>query len=253
MIVLETRDLCKYIGEFRAVDGVSLQVQQGEIRSIIGPNGAGKSTLFNLVSGAATPTRGRVFFAGRDITALARFQRARLGLAKADQICSIFPSLTVLENVRLGVQAIGRRNFDMLRPAESSSDELRRAWSILKTVGLSSEAHRNAANLSYGDKKRLEIAMMLAIDPKVLLLDEPTSGVSPEETQVIVDLVKNIGRTLTVVLIEHDMDIVLSISDRVTVLHRGRVLFEGSPDEVERNDQVKEVYLGTASNRLASA
>jgi len=244
--ILETSGLTKAFGELVAVDDVSLGVESGELRAIIGPNGAGKTTFFNTVTGALDPTRGEIRLHGDAITDLPQHERPHRGLARSFQSNQLFTDETVLENVRVVAQTADEGSFslDLLRPATSVQRD--RAVELVDTVGLNAGLETQAKNLSHGDQRRLGIAMALATDPDVLLLDEPTSGMSPSATAATADLIEEIRESLglTVLLIEHDMDVVLSISDRVTVLNQGRAIATGSPDEVRENDDVQEAYLG---------
>lgn len=243
---LETRGLTRRFGGFVAVDQVDLAVPQAEFRGLIGPNGAGKTTLFNLLMNALQPSAGRVSFFGRDITEIPEHERAHLGLARSFQSNQLFTEQTVFENVRIVAQTIeqGPSSFDILRVGRNVGRE--RTDEVLDLLGLSPLADRTAKNLSHGDQRLLGIAMALATDPEVLLLDEPTSGMGPGETEQTADLIEAFQQELdlTLLMIEHDMDIVLSKSDRITVLHRGRVLDTGTPAEIQANDQVQEAYLG---------
>jgi branched-chain amino acid transport system ATP-binding protein len=244
--VLETRGLTKEFGELTAVDDVSLAVDSGELRAIIGPNGAGKTTFFNTVTGALDPTAGDVHLHGERITDLAQHERPHRGLARSFQSNQLFTDETVLENVRVVAQTAAEGSFslDLLRPAADVRRD--RAVELVDTVGLEAGLDTVAKNLSHGDQRRLGIAMALATDPDVLLLDEPTSGMSPGATTATADLIEDIRESLglSVVLIEHDMDVVLSISDRVTVLNQGRVIATGTPDEIREDEAVQEAYLG---------
>jgi branched-chain amino acid transport system ATP-binding protein len=238
--------LTKRFGGIVAVDNVDLAVPEGELRAIIGPNGAGKTTLFNILTNALGPSDGRVFLHGEDITAVPQEQRPHQGLARSFQSNQLFNDLSVLENVRVVVQTIesGPFSFDILRDGRTLYVD--RALEIVESVGLSEKRDVQAKNLSHGDQRRLGIAMALATDPSVLLLDEPTSGLGSSETGSATDLIESIqdDRGLTLLLIEHDMNIVLSISDRITVLDKGRVLATDTPAEIQDNDAVQEAYLG---------
>jgi branched-chain amino acid transport system ATP-binding protein len=218
-------------------------VSRGELRSIIGPNGAGKTTFFRLISGEMTPTGGRIWFGERDITGLPQHVVARLGIAKSYQITNVFPRLTVLENVRVAVQGY-HRAFDFWSRADQLHEVKARAREILETIGLGTRADLLAAHLSHGEKRHLEIAIALAGDPSLLLLDEPTAGMSPEETEETTVLIRRLADTRTVVLVEHKMKVVMKISDRITVLHQGEVLAEGTPEEIRANERVQQTYLG---------
>jgi len=242
-VLLETERLTRSFGSLVAVNGVSLVIRRGELRSIIGPNGAGKTTLFRLISGEMAPSSGRVKFRDADITGLPQHRVCRLGIAKSYQITNIFPRLTVLENVRVAVQGYAR-SFNFWSRADRIAGCRERAVEILETVGLARRAERLAAHLSHGEKRHLEIGITLASEPVLLLLDEPTAGMSPEETDETMVLIRELARARTVVLVEHKMKLVMGVSDRVTVLHQGQVLADGSPDEIRNNALVQETYLG---------
>jgi len=242
-VLLETERLTRSFGSLVAVNSVSLVIRRGELRSIIGPNGAGKTTFFRLVSGEMAPSSGRVKFRDADITGLPQHRVCRLGIAKSYQITNIFPHLSVLENVRVAVQGYAR-SFNFWSRADQIAGCRDRAVEILETVGLARRAERLAAHLSHGEKRHLEIGITLAAEPVLLLLDEPTAGMSPEETDETMVLIRELARGRTVVLVEHKMKLVMGISDRVTVLHQGQVLADGSPDEIRNNAVVQETYLG---------
>jgi branched-chain amino acid transport system ATP-binding protein len=246
--VLETEGLTKRFGELTAVDDVDLAVERGEFRSVIGPNGAGKTTLFDLVSGALAPTAGRVVFDGEDVTDLSPHERVRRGMGRSFQITTLFDGLSVRENVRLAAQSTEDRGFSArdayLRPTDEFPGVLRRTDSVLERVGLADRAADAAGALAYGDRRRLELGVVLATDPEVVLLDEPTAGMSAEETRDTMALVADVLTDRTLLLIEHDIDLVMSVSDRVTVLHRGAVLAEGTPAAVAADDDVRTAYLG---------
>ncbi|ARS91723.1 ABC transporter ATP-binding protein [Natrarchaeobaculum aegyptiacum] len=250
--MLGARGLTKSFGGFVAVDGVDLAVQEGELRSIIGPNGAGKTTLFNVLTNALTPSGGQVYFGGEEITDVPQHERPHMGLVRSFQSNQLFEEQTVLENVRIVAQTIeqGPFSFDLFRTGRRVAEE--DAYEILERVGLAEQAHESAANLSHGDQRRLTIAMSLATDPSVLLLDEPTSGMGPTETEETAAMIESLQSEydLTLVLIEHDMSIVLSMSDRITVLNRGQVLATGPPDEIQANDAVQTAYLGGMEDEL---
>jgi branched-chain amino acid transport system ATP-binding protein len=242
-VLLRTEDVTRLFGSLIAVNRVSLSVRRGELRSIIGPNGAGKTTFFRLISGEMPPSSGRIWFDGRDITGLPQYAVARLGVAKSYQITNVFPHLPVLENVRVAVQGY-RRAFDFWSRADRLVAVKARAAELLETVGLRKKADVLAAHLSHGEKRHLEIAIALAGDPSLLLLDEPTAGMSPEETDETMRLIRELADLRTVVLVEHKMKVVMRISDRVTVLHQGEVLADGTPDEIRSNPLVQSTYLG---------
>jgi branched-chain amino acid transport system ATP-binding protein len=243
-VLLRTENLSRSFGSLRAVNGVSVTVRPGELRSLIGPNGAGKTTFFRLISGEMAPTAGRIWFAGRDITGMPQHAVARLGVAKSYQITNVFPHLTVFENVRVAVQG-HRSAFDFWSRADRLGDVRDRAQTLLETVGLGAKRPLLAAHLSHGEKRHLEIAIALAGDPALLLLDEPTAGMSPEETDGTMILIRRLAEGRTVVLVEHKMKVVMKISDRITVLHQGEVLAEGTPEAIRANERVQQTYLGT--------
>lgn len=242
--LLEIRGLAKRFGGLTAVDGVDLTVAAGERRAVIGPNGAGKTSLFNLITGYMKPDAGQVVFDGHDLTGKPTHRVARAGIGRAFQITSIFPGLTVFENVQLG--RLARRGETARAVGRAAGRHADEVTEILSDVGLEAHAGVRAGTLSHGDQRALELAISLALEPQLLLLDEPTAGMAPEETRRTMALVRRIAdeRRLTLLFCEHDMDVVFGTADRVLVMHQGRVLAEGSPDEVRRNARVREVYLG---------
>jgi branched-chain amino acid transport system ATP-binding protein len=242
-VILETVKLKKSFGGLIAVDGVDFAVQEGDLQSIIGPNGAGKSTFFKLISGEHKPTEGKIVFDGKDITAMSQTAISHLGIAVAYQITNIFPMLTVLENVRVAAQS-RQTTFNFWSRALSLNEVLDRTLHILKEIGLAEFKDEIAGNLSHGDQKRLEIGIALATNPKLLLLDEPTAGLAPTETRETIELIKKIAQSLTIILVEHKMKVVMEVSDKITVLHYGKLLAQGSPDEIRQNEKVRKVYLG---------
>jgi branched-chain amino acid transport system ATP-binding protein len=239
-VILRTKGVGKTFGKFRALNDISAEFTKGAITSIIGPNGAGKSTYFNLLSGAFSPSSGSVEFEGRDVTGLPQHRFAHMGIAKSFQITNVFPQLTTRENIRVGLQALVSR-YDMWRPRARLSEL---ADALLALVGLWESRGRTAKTLAHGEQRALEIGMALASRPRLLLLDEPTAGMSPEETRVMMDLIVKLASERTVILVEHKMKLVLGISDRILVLHHGELLAEGTPLEVRQNEAVKRVYLG---------
>ena len=241
---LELRDVSKAFGGLHAVEGVALAVRPGERRALIGPNGAGKTTLFNLISGALPVTSGTITLFGGDVTGMAQHRRAALGLARTFQISNLFPALTVLENCLLAVQALTRTKLVMHRPLARDAPLHERARATLAAVGLEDRAGAAVKNLSHGEQRQLEIGLALAGRPRVLLLDEPTAGLSPAESRLMADLVKRLDPSVTVLIIEHDMDIALDVARNVTVLHYGRVIADGSREEIKENPLVREIYLG---------
>jgi branched-chain amino acid transport system ATP-binding protein len=244
MLALKLEGVTKHFGGLCAVDGVGLAVQPGERRALIGPNGAGKTTLFNLIAGALPVSSGRITLFGRDVTSASAHHRAAQGLARTFQITNLFPDLTVLENALLAIQAHTSSRFAMLRPARAFADLQARARATLDSVGLAGITDATVRNLSHGEQRQLEIGLALGGRPRLLLLDEPTAGLSPAESRLMADLLRRLDPAITVLMIEHDMDIALELSPRVTVLHYGCVIADGSRDEVRADPQVKEIYLG---------
>jgi len=243
-LALRLDAVSKAFGGLRAVDGVALAVRPGERRALIGPNGAGKTTLFNLISGELPVTSGAIRLFERDVTRVAPHRRAALGLARTFQITNLFPTLTVLENCLLAVQALTPVKFSMLRPLAAYHALEERAREALAAVGLADRAAAVVRNLSHGEQRQLEIALALAGRPRVLLLDEPTAGLSPAESHLMADLLQRLDPAITVLIIEHDMDIALEIAQHVTVLHYGRVIADGPREEIKANPLVREIYLG---------
>ena len=254
-VILETHNLRKEFGGLVAVDDVSLQIERGAMHSIIGPNGAGKTTFFNLLSGKYKPTRGTVTFNGQDITDYPFHRRAHLGIGRSFQITNIFPNLTVLENVRLSVQALSNVSFRFFRNAAYYQDFTRRAWGVLEIVGLRDLAMYPASVLPHGGKRKLELAILLAPDPEVLLLDEPTAGMASEQVPELISTIDNIRQQShkTIVMVEHNMSVVMGISERITVMNLGRLLAEGTPKEIAANTTVQSVYLGELYSDLDEA
>ena len=244
MIILETINLSKQFGALQAVSKVHLRIEEKTIHSIIGPNGAGKTTFFNMIAGVFLPTSGQIVFQGKDITHLKVYERSHLGIGRSYQVTSIFPELMVRENIRLAVQSRGNQNFRLFRSAHSLKQVEEKASSILEEVGLGDIASHKAGAVSYGYQRSLEVGIALATDPILLLLDEPTSGMPPDDARRMMALIKKISKGLTILLIEHHMAVVMSISDKITVLHQGSVIAEGSPAEVQQNEKVKRAYLG---------
>jgi branched-chain amino acid transport system ATP-binding protein len=247
---LEVNKLTKAFGGILALNSLSLAVEPGERRAIIGPNGAGKSTFFNVISGELPPTSGRVFLDGRDITSLPTFRRAQMGLGHTFQRNNLFPGLTALQNVRLAVQGRLALNRHLFRPVASFAAAQEQSEAALADVGLLPLADRPVAELAYGQQRALEIALALAASPTVLLLDEPTAGMSPGETAEIARLIQALPRSLTMLIVEHDMDVIFSLADAITVLHYGQVIASGSPDAVRNDARVQEIYLGSLAGEM---
>lgn len=245
--ILETRAVRKQFGALVAVDDVSIDIEGGSLHSIIGPNGAGKTTLFNVVSGTLQPTSGRVIFKGRDITDLPMHRTIHRGIGRSFQITNIFPNLTVFENVRLAAQALGGDSLRILRSHRHYRRYIERADEVLDQVGLTARAGLPARTLPHGDQRKLELGMILAPDPEVLMLDEPTAGMAAEQVPELLGLIQSIQAdgAKTVVLVEHNMSVVMRVSDRITVMHQGRVLAEGTPAEISANSEVQTAYLGS--------
>jgi branched-chain amino acid transport system ATP-binding protein len=232
----------------RAVDGVSMSILRGERRAIIGPNGAGKTTLFNAATGVVRPAHGRIVFDGRDITRLPPHRRARLGIARTYQITNLFPTLSVADNMALAVRGLKPRKFSLFGSPELHGKEATALALALTAVRLSDRVDALVRELSYGEQRQLEIALALVTRPRMLLLDEPAAGLSPAERSIVAQIIRSLQRDLTVILIEHDMDLALGLVDYVTCMHEGRILVEGPPDAIRRNSLVQEVYLGKPRN-----
>ena len=245
MAILETQELTKAFGALTAVNGVSLSVEAGTLHSIIGPNGAGKTTLFNLLTGTFPPTSGRILLDGRDITGTPAHRVAHLGLARSYQRTSVFPAFSLLENVWVAAFATGRSWRGLAwRKTERYAEVTARARQALADTGLAGKADAPAREISHGEQRQLELAIALAAAPRVLLLDEPAAGLSPEETRKMVALVRSLKGRYTIVLIEHKMDIIMSVSDRISVMHFGSLIAEGTPAEIQKNPEVRRAYLG---------
>jgi branched-chain amino acid transport system ATP-binding protein len=242
--ILRTERLTVRFGGLTALNQVSISVARGEIRAIIGPNGAGKSTFFNCLTGVIRPTSGRILFDGGDITGLSPDQISQKSLARSYQITNILPGATVLENVRIAAQS-RHHAWSLLRHYRAYTDVIERARQALAAVGLAGKERELASELSHGEQRNLEIGIALATEPKLLCLDEPTAGMSITETHATVELVRRIAANLTIMIVEHDMEVVMGLAHRITVLHYGEVLAEGTPTEIQANTRVQEVYLKT--------
>ena len=241
---VEIEDLAKVFGGLRAVDGVTLRVAAGERRALIGPNGAGKTTLFHCVTGTLLASSGRVKLYGHDVTHMPEHRRTKLGMGRTFQITNVFTDLSLTENLALSIVGTDRRKWIFHRPLEAFPAIRAQALAGLDAVGLKDRADHPVRLLSYGERRQLELALALNTGPKVLFLDEPCAGLSPSERQRIFNMIRGLPRDITVVLIEHDMDVALGLADRVTVMHRVRVMAEGTPEEVQANAQVRDVYFG---------
>ena len=244
MSALQTQNLTKHFGGVHAVNDVTISVNSGERYAVIGPNGAGKSTFFNLIAGELSVTSGTVTFDDRDITHLAVNECANLGIGRTFQRNNLFLGMSVLENVRLAIQHQKGITNRWFRPIAAYDSLRSAAASLLQQVGLVGEIECKVGELAYGQQRALEIALALAVEPKILLLDEPTAGMSPAETNDMVKLIQSLPRTLTMMIVEHDMDVIFTIADLVTVLHYGEVIATGTPDEVRADPKVREIYLG---------
>ena len=242
--MLRVEGVVKSFDDFKAVNGANLVVRRGEIVAVIGPNGAGKTTLFNLITGQLQRDQGKILFKGEDISALPPYEICHRGIARSFQIVNIFPRLTVFGNVQVAVLSQQKRSYDLLHPAQALAVEKTR--SLLENVGLAGKDKNIAGSLSHGDQKILEIAIALGNEPELLILDEPTAGMSPEETAATMELIQRLARTrgLTILFCEHDMEIVFSISQSIMVMHQGRTLIQEEPEAVRRNKEVQEAYLG---------
>jgi branched-chain amino acid transport system ATP-binding protein len=245
--MLEVSNLTKSFGALRATDGVTLKVEEGETHAIIGPNGAGKTTLISQLAGDLRPDAGTIRFAGDDVTALPAPRRARRGLARSFQITSIYRDFTTLQNVALAVQAHSGHSFRFWRPAHEDDSLLSPSRTILDEVGLGTRAHVTAANLSHGEQRQLEVAMALATKPRLLLLDEPMAGMGIEESQRMIAFLSTLKRKQTIILVEHDMDAVFRLADRISVLVYGRVIATDVPEKIKLNEEVRRAYLGEES------
>lgn len=242
--MLKIKNLCKNFGALKATDSVTLAVDEGTIHALIGPNGAGKTTLISQISGYLQPTSGSIEFCGQDLLALPAHKRPHAGLVRSFQVTSIFPDSTVLDNVCLVLQSIHHQVFRLLRPAKSDTAERAEALELLERTGLGAHAGSQAKHLSHGQKRQLEIAMALAAKPKLLLLDEPMAGMGVEETRELMGLLNDLRSTITMLLVEHDMDVVFSLADQVSVLVYGKVIASGLPAEIQSNKDVQQAYLG---------
>ncbi|MCF8085040.1 MAG: ABC transporter ATP-binding protein [Deltaproteobacteria bacterium] len=246
MNILETKGLYHDFKGLKVLFDINLQVKEGERHAVIGPNGAGKTTLFNLITGTYSPSRGRVIFRNRDITGERPHELRRLGMGRSFQITSTFDRMTTFQNVRLAVLSKRGIRFNFFRRLENMHEVTRETDDILKRINLSAERDMPAGVLSYGKHRTLEISLALATEPDLIMLDEPTAGMSSEETHTSVELVRRLTEGKTVVIIEHDMDVVFSLADRITVLHLGEILATGTPEEIRLNQAVKRAYLGEA-------
>ncbi|MEW5423735.1 ABC transporter ATP-binding protein [Amorphus sp. 3PC139-8] len=242
--ILRLERLSKHFGALRVTNELSLDILRGEVHAIIGPNGAGKTTLISQISGALKPDHGRITFDGRDVTGLSMAQRARLGLARSFQITTVLPDFTVLDNVALAVQARQGHSFRFIKAVARDIGLSKRALQHLEIVGLADRAHMQAGRLSHGEKRSLELAIALATEPKLLLLDEPMAGTGKEETERLVTVLKRLAADYTMLLVEHDMAAVFALADRISVLVYGEVIATGAPADIRTNEKVRKAYLG---------
>jgi len=243
-VSLAVESVSKNFGGLAAVKEVSLRVERGERRGILGPNGAGKTTLFNLIAGDLKPSAGKILLHGQDITHMPNHQRAYLGMARTFQITNLFPNMTVIDNLLLAAQALDRAKFSMFRPIQSHEHIVARAERALEQIKMGDLRDIPIKHLSYGVQRQIEVALALVEEPKVLLLDEPTAGLSPAESAEMVGLLKELDPGITILIIEHDMDVAFELTDRLTVMHEGSILADGPKDEVRNNQTVQEIYLG---------
>ena len=241
--ILEVQSVSRYFGKFQALHNITTRFQAGELTAIIGPNGAGKSTFFNVISGGIAPSSGTVHFEGRDTSSMAQHDYARAGIAKSFQITNVFKHLSAHENVRVALQMQTSR-YQIFRPRAAYAEVSDKADALLVKVGLANSRSKLAGDLAHGQQRSLEVAMALACGPKLLLMDEPTAGMSPQETVVMMDLINQMAAERTIILVEHKMKLVMGLCKRLLVLHHGELLAEGSPDDIRRNAEVKRVYLG---------
>jgi len=244
MAILETVNIEKHFGGLKANQDINIKIEEGSITSIIGPNGAGKTTLFNILTGLYKPDSGRIMFQEEDITGWPIHKIVDLGIARSFQVLNIFNEISPFENIRLAVQSRKKKGFHFLRSTKYYDDINQETETVLAEIGLISAKNIPTKELSYGKKRILEIGIALASEPQLLLMDEPTSGLPSSETERIKEFIKKISQRLTVVVIEHDMSVVLAISDSIAVLHQGWVIAQGSPEEIQANNQVQEAYLG---------
>jgi branched-chain amino acid transport system ATP-binding protein len=244
MSALIVEAVSRNFGGVQALSDVSFTVEPGERRLIIGPNGAGKTTLFNMLSGAFAVSDGRIMLFDRDITRLPPYERAHMGLARTFQITNLFPRLTVLENVLLALQAMDETAFSLSRRMHANVSLFRRARALLDTWGLGAIAERTAKDISYGEKRQVDLILGMATGPKVLLLDEPTAGLSAAEVVRVAEMIRSLPKDMTILIIEHDMDVAFDLADRISVLHQGRLIAEGDRDAIRNNSQVNDIYLG---------
>jgi branched-chain amino acid transport system ATP-binding protein len=243
-MLLKVNDITKSFGNLPVLRNLTFDVREGEFKAVIGPNGAGKTTLFNVISGRFAPDKGTIEFQGKNVTGAKAHVRCRMGLARSFQINNFFAGLSVLDNIQLAVQSRLKNATSIWRNSVDSGLVGEKTLEIVESVGLSHVRDELSQNLSYGDQRKLEIALAMGTQPSLLMLDEPTSGMSRFESRSMIDLVRELSKKVTIVLIEHDIDFVMSVSDSITVIHYGRKIAEGTPDEIAKNAEVQDVYLG---------
>lgn len=246
MAVMKTKGLTKTYGGVQAAANVSFAVETGEHLVIIGPNGAGKTTLFNLLTGQISPTAGRIFYQQKDITHLPAHRRIHLGIGRSFQIASLFNELNVMDNMLLAVQGTKPQRFQMFRPIKGNRNLMNKAGELLASFDLWQLRNERVSSISYGDQRKLEIALSMASDPKLLLLDEPSCGLTAAESAELCTRISNFGKEVTLICVAHDMDLVFGIATRIMLLHYGEIILEGSPDEIKESSVVKEIYMGSA-------
>jgi branched-chain amino acid transport system ATP-binding protein len=242
--LLVTENLTYSYGNFLAIKNISLSVKQKETLAIIGPNGAGKTTLFNLLTGNLRPKRGRIFLNGREITKIPTHKRIFYGLSRSYQIPNIFPGLDVFENLRIAVQSRSKGNFNFFADADRMTQVIEKTNRIITEIKLENQKGTIGGSLSHGDRRLLEIGLALGTDPQLLLLDEPTAGLSEKETQIVINLINSLSSQYTVIFIEHDIEMVMAVAKNIIVLHQGEMIAEGSPEEIKKNEEVQAIYLG---------
>jgi branched-chain amino acid transport system ATP-binding protein len=242
--ILETKDLCKHFGTLTAVNGINLSVDKGKRHAIIGPNGAGKTTLFNLLSGRFKPSQGQILFRGQDITGMPPYRISRLGIARSFQIINVFPQLSVFENIHAVLMSKHHVRYQFLRNLKKWKNVTEETFPLLEQIGLLDKKDVLAGFLSYGEQRALEVGLTIASDPELILLDEPTAGMSMDETRQAIKLIDRVTRGKTLVIIEHDMEVIFSLADLITVMQYGEVVTTGAPEEIRKDQRVKEAYLG---------
>lgn len=245
-IILKIENLGHSYGKFKVIEDISIDIKRGSLSALIGPNGAGKTTFYNAISGKFPPSKGKIYLNGIDITGLSAEKIARKGLARSFQITSIFPELTVLENIMIPLIIKHNMGYSIFKRIPKNGKIIQKAYEVLSYVGLENSAEKTVSTMAYGDKRLVEIGIVLSLDPEVILLDEPTAGMNPEETEKMIALINNLSKKLgkTIFLTEHDMKVVFSLAEKIYVLHQGRLIAEGTPDQIRDNEQVKEAYLG---------